>query len=835
MATQPIPVLKETFSDNKEPNGNDFGNLIDSFEHKSIPIEQNRIRGLNQTLAEKASKEDLKNVTTNFKGYHTALTALQTAYPQPQNEKDFFAWVGSPYPGTVYKVFADGGAWTDTGEVPTQQEIDLAEYVKGKTIYNVSQANNKFDYISKQDARNAVPSEMRGRGQILKYLLSNTKTMQIGRDSLIMSNDKAINATTGIVSSAANHMTVEIDVEGYDTINLQCVYSDTYGGVFFNASGNMISGYKFTKEELTEELRTTVNIPNGAVKLINTYITDAFAISRDWLPLNYVILQSGVSGAGEWIEETYIGADVSGWDIEQNWSNRQNEVSVDANYIALHGGAGWQLPLRGLEAAYSFRNLNDMPSMATIRRLSDSNVTSDLSDLDSFQTIGGWSPLVCDELKDQSFNGNDLKPFDNNNKPVLLHRILRSKPAVTTSHYSSSQILRGNKSVSLIGEKTIACVFRATGVIGTDTYGMIVSNYGGLSPYHGWAVGVNKNGNPSYWCSGNSTPFIEDTTRNLIDGALHSIVVTHKGTTLNVYVDGELSIHSDAYNQNTDAYGFLTIGANSDNTPAVRLNGSVGEVLLYSRAWNKNEVLAYVSNLNYYYGIDELLPITNEKSVRTLYRSYINAGQTLTFERAQPWTMYAAVQMLTGCGHAGIIFTNVSANSNPFYGYELFIDQHGRPAVRIINSVTNSWISIFANKSIADGKIHVIGARYDGSSKANGVKIYVDGIEITDRYIEGDNLTGTIIGGTQYLCIGSQYNRFEFYFTGIMDDFRIDNIDRGALYMEAMKRPSLIPVIDANTQIAYDFEGASNVITDISGNGRDGTVNNENNIPFWVE
>lgn len=84
MATQPIPVLKETFSDNKEPNGQDFGNLIDSFDHKSIPLPQARILGLQQSFDEKANKDDvtlsllyLPSVETHAK--------LYTEYPTPKN------------------------------------------------------------------------------------------------------------------------------------------------------------------------------------------------------------------------------------------------------------------------------------------------------------------------------------------------------------------------------------------------------------------------------------------------------------------------------------------------------------------------------------------------------------------------------------------------------------------------------------------------------------------------------------------------------------------------------------------------------------------------------
>ncbi len=721
-----------------------------------------------------------------------------------------------------------------------------------KTIYNVSIANDNYAYADRQTARNGVPTDKRGLGQILKYAIKPTGTKRIERNHLTMQNGKAVNPIWGNVFDNGGTMTVEINTEGYKYIDLQVVYGDQYGGAFFDADNTMISGFTSVKSELPSDLRRTIAIPDGAVRLLNTYLADDTAAGGGWGALDYVMLSTTQENIPlfEWVEEYYNGSNISGWNDDSNWQDAGKDVSKEIvknivqqeisdaslNYVTIHGGANWQMPLRGLEGAYSFRSLNmNNGRVATIRRVSDSATTDDLSALDEFQTTNGWSPLVCDTLVDQSLKGNDLKPYDAKSTPAVLPRLFRGKPAFSATHYLSPELFRGSKQVPLVGKKTIAVVFRAAGIVGNAAYGFIVSNYGGPNPYHGWAVGINANGNPTYWSSGHGA-FIVDDSLNLIDGALHNIIVTHDGSILKVYVDGVLSIQSDSCQQNTEAYGLLTIGGNAEESPNMRFKGSIGELLLYSRAWSEGEVLAYTSNLNHYFGVDELIPISNEKSVRTLHGSYINAGQTLNFERTQAWTMYTAVQMLTGLGHAGIIFTNVSALGDPFYGYELFIDQYGRPSVRLINSVNSNWISIRANKSIADGNIHVVGVRYDGSSKASGVAIYVDGDEVTDRYIEGDNLRSTIVGGEQYLLIGNQYNHLDFFFTGILDDFRIDNVDRGAAYMEAMKTPFLIPPIDGNTQIAYNFENVDNgVIPDISGNNRNGTINNPKNIPFWVE
>lgn len=148
MPQKPIPILKDKFADGKTPTGSDFGDILDSYFHKSTKIEQSQVLGLNDDFA---TKDELNNATTKFKGYHTNLAKLQAEYPQAQNKKDYYAFVGSPYPGTVWKVYTDGGVWTDTGEVPTQEEIDLTEYAKKDDLTPIKDAQSDLEnaiYIS---------------------------------------------------------------------------------------------------------------------------------------------------------------------------------------------------------------------------------------------------------------------------------------------------------------------------------------------------------------------------------------------------------------------------------------------------------------------------------------------------------------------------------------------------------------------------------------------------------------------------------------------------------------------------------------------------------------
>lgn len=59
--------------------------------------------------------EKLNTLATHFVGYYEAVARLTENHPNPA--PGTIAWVGTPYPGTVY-IVDDEGEWSDTGEVP---------------------------------------------------------------------------------------------------------------------------------------------------------------------------------------------------------------------------------------------------------------------------------------------------------------------------------------------------------------------------------------------------------------------------------------------------------------------------------------------------------------------------------------------------------------------------------------------------------------------------------------------------------------------------------------------------------------------------------------------
>ena len=77
----------------------------------------------NRKLASEVSKA--LSSTGKFKGWFRSESLLFSRYPVPS--AGFTAWVGNPYPGTVYGCDKDG-IWTDTGVVPSIPSVSMDGY-----------------------------------------------------------------------------------------------------------------------------------------------------------------------------------------------------------------------------------------------------------------------------------------------------------------------------------------------------------------------------------------------------------------------------------------------------------------------------------------------------------------------------------------------------------------------------------------------------------------------------------------------------------------------------------------------------------------------------------
>lgn len=82
--------------------------------------------------------EKVKSATTKFRGYFTSETVLKQKYPSPQVGDT--AYVGEPYPGTVYDVQV-AGTWHNTGTAPDTEVVDLTEYARKEELTELENDN----------------------------------------------------------------------------------------------------------------------------------------------------------------------------------------------------------------------------------------------------------------------------------------------------------------------------------------------------------------------------------------------------------------------------------------------------------------------------------------------------------------------------------------------------------------------------------------------------------------------------------------------------------------------------------------------------------------------
>jgi hypothetical protein len=174
---------------------------------------------------------------------------------------------------------------------------------------------------------------------------------------------------------------------------------------------------------------------------------------------------------------------------------------------------------------------------------------------------------------------------------------------------------------------------------------------------------------------------------------------------------------------------------------------------------------------------------TIRKSFRTEGKGHINAGERFGFERDQA---FSAAAWLRFKGDGGAPFGKMEAG--PAYrGWDLQIEG-GKPVVHLIHQWPNEIILVRAREALAPDKFHHVSFTYDGSGKAVGVKIFVNGRAVAVK-AEKDKLTATMKTDAPFR-IGQ---RGGVTFNGRIDDLHI--------YSRALK-PSEVALLAGGPDLA---------------------------------
>ena len=222
---------------------------------------------------------------------------------------------------------------------------------------------------------------------------------------------------------------------------------------------------------------------------------------------------------------------------------------------------------------------------------------------------------------------------------------------------------------------------------------------------------------------------------------------------------------------------------------------------------------------------------SNSQSISFAANQYITLGNTLQFDSNQSWSVASKIQLdapppgpsywLPG-GGASLVFGNT--NGAPYQGYELWLDDTGDLRVRIMsNFLAGQYIDVAGSTNVADGKVHFIGATYDGSSTAAGVTLYVDGIRERSAVLS-DSLVGSSASNGP-MIIGNQLDGWQdqFQLDGDMASFALSDVVRDPSYFQPSS--TIAPTYDSHTLVDLDFTtGSGLTVSDLSSYSNNGVL-----------
>jgi hypothetical protein len=189
---------------------------------------------------------------------------------------------------------------------------------------------------------------------------------------------------------------------------------------------------------------------------------------------------------------------------------------------------------------------------------------------------------------------------------------------------------------------------------------------------------------------------------------------------------------------------------------------------------NQPNTLAYV-----FEGEQYRLPLTKPAKLAPGYiadqawtveaKSNPSFAEVGKFERNQPFTITTWVK-LGSKNQTGALVARMDED-NSFRGWDLWVEK-GRIGMHIANRFPENSLKVVSDKPIPADKWHHVAVSYDGSSKAEGVKVIVDGSEVKVS-ISNNTLSETIQTETP-LKIGSR-SKASNTNGAILQDIRIYN------------------------------------------------------------
>ncbi|MBL1279261.1 MAG: HYR domain-containing protein [Fluviicola sp.] len=210
----------------------------------------------------------------------------------------------------------------------------------------------------------------------------------------------------------------------------------------------------------------------------------------------------------------------------------------------------------------------------------------------------------------------------------------------------------------------------------------------------------------------------------------------------------------------------------------------------------------------------------------------INGQNALDFDNTDAFTIEAWINSNTG-GVQSIV-SKLDINTLSHRGYEMWLNGNNLQFY-LINTWPANSINVATNTNpITSGAWHHVAVTYDGSSNANGVTIYIDGVAQAVT-IGNNTLSASTLNATVPVNIGRRPLENIYPFNGTIDEVRIWGEERtGADVVANMS--SCLTGSEANLRAYYQFEDGTGSATtaDLGPNALTGTLTNMETATDWV-
>jgi len=146
--------------------------------------------------------------------------------------------------------------------------------------------------------------------------------------------------------------------------------------------------------------------------------------------------------------------------------------------------------------------------------------------------------------------------------------------------------------------------------------------------------------------------------------------------------------------------------------------------------------------------------------------NYVNAGQVGDFDHTDSFTTATWIQLASN--NASTVLSKID-EGNAYRGYDVIIE-NGKIAAHFVHSWPGNAFKVVAKNAISLNEWHHVVVSYDGSRRASGVRIYVDGVSQQFDIATDNELTGTI-RTVKPFHIGRRQN--SAMFKGLIEDVQV--------------------------------------------------------------